>query len=100
MPRRPHPWYRAARKAWYFTTPDGKQVSTGITDPNDEAGAVAARLRLLAECERTSGANNRAVAILDHPTVRAGLLKLVEFLLAAQEVNEEPAINYTPSTYS
>lgn len=34
---------------WFFTAPDGKQLSTGVSDPHDEAGACAARERLLAE---------------------------------------------------
>lgn len=49
MPRPAHPWYRKSRGVWMFTATDGKQVSTGVTDPNDEAGAIAARERILEE---------------------------------------------------
>jgi integrase len=49
MARPGKPWYRESRGMWFFTSPTGRQVPTGVSDKNDEAGAIAARERLLAE---------------------------------------------------
>jgi integrase len=49
MPRKAHPWYRESRGMWFFTSPDGRQIPTGIRDPEKEADAVAARERILSE---------------------------------------------------
>lgn len=41
------PWFRKSKGRW-FVTLDGKQISLGVTDPNDVAAAWAALQRLLA----------------------------------------------------
>jgi hypothetical protein len=48
MMRDAKPYYRTARKKW-FANIDGRQISLGITDPEDRAGAEAAYAKLLLE---------------------------------------------------
>lgn len=50
MARRVRPWLRAGR-GW-FAHLNGKQVSLGVTDPSDEAAAIAALQALLANLQQ------------------------------------------------
>lgn len=53
MPRKAKPWYRASRSQWYGYL-EGKQVPLGITDPSDEAAALAVLKQLLSKARETS----------------------------------------------
>lgn len=47
--RRAGPWWWEAKRCWYYTMDDGKQVNLGVHDPKDVGGAWAAVHALLAE---------------------------------------------------
>jgi integrase len=53
MPRKAKPWYRASRAQWYGYL-EGKQVPLGISDPGDEAAALAVLRQLLSKARETS----------------------------------------------
>ncbi len=52
---------------WFFTSPDGKQIPTGVTDPTDEAGAIAARERYVAELAAALAARMGPAALPHSP---------------------------------
>jgi integrase len=86
MSRPAHPWWRASREVWMFTDEGGKQVSTGITDPNDYAGACSARERILAERARS-----RSASPLPFPAARSRVVaEAVAAYLAARRPKLEP----------
>lgn len=82
MARMPRPWYRHDKRNWYATV-DSKQVSLGVTDPKDEAGAWAA-LRAM-----VSGAVAEAIA--PKSCTKAGtLLELAAAFLEAKKPDVSP----------